>query len=232
MTPFSLSARHLRSTTAERPFRKSGTDGSNPLPSRGESAANLIPRQIMTAPAMTPFHIRRITSRLRAVSAVRRRSGERGLAPTCVQEILRSVRAAAWIFEGIDDEILGDFGMSGGGAAGFELDRADFELGTPPDALILARSEAHQSHHVVVPEDTASRIQYNLISVLPGCPACPGWIMRERRSPMRPCLCRAVEGRRWRTDNTSSQAQVGRHRRGCYSSGIPAFRSPSKNVAW
>ena len=29
-------------------------------------------RQIMTAPAMTPFHIRRITSRLRAVSAVRR----------------------------------------------------------------------------------------------------------------------------------------------------------------
>ena len=43
---------------------------------------------------------------------------------------------AAWIFEGIDDEILGDFGMSGGGAAGFELDRADFELGTPADALI------------------------------------------------------------------------------------------------
>jgi N,N-dimethylformamidase len=60
---------------------------------------------------------------------------------------------AAWIFEGIDDAILGDFGLSGGGAAGFELDRADFELGTPPDALILARSEAHQSHHVVVPEE-------------------------------------------------------------------------------
>jgi hypothetical protein len=49
---------------------------------------------------------------------------------------------AAWIFEGIDDEILGDFGLSRGGAAGFELDSADFELGTPPDALILARSEA------------------------------------------------------------------------------------------
>jgi N,N-dimethylformamidase len=58
-----------------------------------------------------------------------------------------------WTFEGIDDEILGDFGLSGGGAAGFELDRADFELGTPPDALILARSEAHQSHCVVVPEN-------------------------------------------------------------------------------
>jgi N,N-dimethylformamidase len=49
---------------------------------------------------------------------------------------------AAWIFEGIDDEILGDFGLSQGGAAGFELVSADFELGTPPDALILARSEA------------------------------------------------------------------------------------------
>ena len=65
---------------------------------------------------------------------------------------------AAWIFEGIDDEILGDFGMSGGGAAGFELDRADFELGTPADALILARSEAHQSHHVVVPEELLTHV--------------------------------------------------------------------------
>jgi N,N-dimethylformamidase len=37
---------------------------------------------------------------------------------------------AAWIFDGIDGEIIGDFGLSGGGAAGFELDRADFELGT------------------------------------------------------------------------------------------------------
>jgi N,N-dimethylformamidase len=60
---------------------------------------------------------------------------------------------AAWIFDGIDDEIIGDFGLSGGGAAGFELDRADFKLGTPPNALILARSEAHQAHFVVVPEE-------------------------------------------------------------------------------
>src|SRR5262249_35593901 len=35
--PSSLSVRHLRSATAERPFRKSGTDGSNPVPSSGES---------------------------------------------------------------------------------------------------------------------------------------------------------------------------------------------------
>jgi N,N-dimethylformamidase len=60
---------------------------------------------------------------------------------------------AAWIFEGIDDEIIGNFGLSGGGAAGFELDRADFKLGTPPNALILARSEGHQAHFVTVPEE-------------------------------------------------------------------------------
>ena len=37
MTPSSLSVRYLRSATAKRPFRKSGTDCSNPVPSSGES---------------------------------------------------------------------------------------------------------------------------------------------------------------------------------------------------
>ena len=64
----------------------------------------------------------------------------------------------AWIFEGIDDEVIGDFGLSGGGAAGFELDRADVELGTPPNTLTLARSEAHQSHFVVVPEELLTHV--------------------------------------------------------------------------
>ena len=65
---------------------------------------------------------------------------------------------AAWIFDGIDDEIIGDFGLSGGGAAGFELDRAYFKLGTPPNALILARSEAHQAHFVTVPEELLTHV--------------------------------------------------------------------------
>lgn len=51
---------------------------------------------------------------------------------------------AAFIFEGIGpEEIIGDFGFFGGGAAGFEVDRADFALGTPPHALVLASSEGH-----------------------------------------------------------------------------------------
>jgi hypothetical protein len=47
----------------------------------------------------------------------------------------------AWIFAGVDGDIIGDYGLSGGGAAGFELDRADPVLGTPANAAILARSE-------------------------------------------------------------------------------------------
>src|SRR3954454_12167650 len=54
--------------------------------------------------------------------------------------------------------IIGDFGLSGGGAAGFELDRADVELGTPPNALILARSEGHQKHFVAVPEELLTHV--------------------------------------------------------------------------
>jgi N,N-dimethylformamidase len=46
---------------------------------------------------------------------------------------------AAFIFDGIAaDEVIGDFGLKLGGAAGDELDRADFALGTPPGTLIVA----------------------------------------------------------------------------------------------
>ena len=71
----------------------------------------------------------------------------------------------AWIFEGINEEILGDFGLSGGGAAGFELDRADIRLGTPLNATVLASSEGHGEHFILVPEEVLS----NLLT-LPGEP--------------------------------------------------------------
>ena len=66
--------------------------------------------------------------------------------------------AVAWIFEGIEDEIIGDFGLSGGGAAGFELDRADTRLGTPEDAVIVARSENHDDETIMVPEEMLTHI--------------------------------------------------------------------------
>ena len=48
---------------------------------------------------------------------------------------------------------MGNFGLSGGGAAGFELDRADYRLGTPLNAIILASSKNHDESFVLVPED-------------------------------------------------------------------------------
>ncbi len=64
----------------------------------------------------------------------------------------------AWIFEGVEDEVIGDFGFSGGGAAGYELDRADPKLGTPPNAVVLASSEAHQDHFVLVHEEQLTHV--------------------------------------------------------------------------
>ncbi|MEZ5770047.1 MAG: DUF6605 domain-containing protein, partial [Paracoccaceae bacterium] len=62
----------------------------------------------------------------------------------------------AWIFEGVDEDPLGDYGFSGGGAAGFELDRADFELGTPEGTVVLARSFGHGPSFMCVPEEVLS----------------------------------------------------------------------------
>ncbi len=61
-----------------------------------------------------------------------------------------------WVFDGIEDEILGDFGLSGGGAAGFELDRVDFGLGSPPNTVVLASSESYPDHFILVPEEILS----------------------------------------------------------------------------
>ncbi len=66
----------------------------------------------------------------------------------------------AWIFAGVDDEIIGDFGLSGGGAAGFELDRMDHALGSPTHTRVLASSERHAAHYVLVPEERLTHL-YN-----------------------------------------------------------------------
>ena len=60
---------------------------------------------------------------------------------------------AAFVFEGIDTSVIGGFGLSGGGAAGLEIDRADLAQGTPPHALVLASSERHTDVYLMTPED-------------------------------------------------------------------------------
>jgi hypothetical protein len=65
---------------------------------------------------------------------------------------------AAWILAGVDEAVIGDFGLSGGGAAGFEVDRADAALGTPAGAIVVASSEGHGPSFVVVFEDLLSHL--------------------------------------------------------------------------
>jgi N,N-dimethylformamidase len=60
---------------------------------------------------------------------------------------------AAFIFEGVGDERIGDFGLIAGGAAGLEVDRAAPELGTPANALVLAQSRKLTNTYLIVPEE-------------------------------------------------------------------------------
>lgn len=66
----------------------------------------------------------------------------------------------AWMFEGIEEDVFGDHGLGGHGAAGFELDRADKRLGTPEHALVVAGSENHppDTPWVLVPEEQLTHI--------------------------------------------------------------------------
>lgn len=60
-----------------------------------------------------------------------------------------------WVFDGVDEEPIGDYGRVMGGAAGDELDRADYSLGTPTDAVVLASSRNHTKYYQRVVEEVA-----------------------------------------------------------------------------
>ncbi|MDX6750085.1 DUF6605 domain-containing protein (plasmid) [Geminicoccaceae bacterium 1502E] len=60
----------------------------------------------------------------------------------------------AFIFEGVrSQDVVGDHGLVGGGAAGLELDRAEPALGTPPHARVLLSSTAHPDHFLLAKEE-------------------------------------------------------------------------------
>jgi len=63
-----------------------------------------------------------------------------------------------WIFEGIADELIGDFGFSGNGAAGFELDHIDTRLGTPDNTVLLAKSVDREEAFMLVPEEQLTHL--------------------------------------------------------------------------
>jgi N,N-dimethylformamidase len=60
---------------------------------------------------------------------------------------------ARFIFDGIEEDVLGDFGVAWGGAAGLELDGFNPSLGSPAWALVVASSEDHSNAFQLVNEE-------------------------------------------------------------------------------
>jgi N,N-dimethylformamidase len=59
----------------------------------------------------------------------------------------------AWMFAGVTEERLGDYGCALGGAAGMEIDSASTVLGTPAHALVVASSVGHSKVMNLVVEE-------------------------------------------------------------------------------
>ena len=62
-------------------------------------------------------------------------------------------RSVSWIFDGVEGEVFGEFGLALGGAAGLETERYDLELGTPPHTMLLASSTSWSDNYAGVVED-------------------------------------------------------------------------------
>ncbi|KAL4906336.1 hypothetical protein BDW74DRAFT_177350 [Aspergillus multicolor] len=61
----------------------------------------------------------------------------------------------AWLWKGLDEDskrLLGTKGLAGG-ASGDELDRLDYGVGSPTNAILLARSERHDDHFMLFNEE-------------------------------------------------------------------------------
>lgn len=77
-----------------------------------------------------------------------------------VKDEARRDPRVSWILDRVPEEKVGDFGLSGHGAAGFELDRVDYRLGTPRHAVVVAASENHppEAPWVLVPEEQLTHL--------------------------------------------------------------------------
>jgi hypothetical protein len=77
------------------------------------------------------------------------------LAQDVATNVLVDISGNEHHFEGVsDDDIIGDFGFIMNGAAGDEIDRLDYSLGTPTETLRLATTELrHSDYYQLVVED-------------------------------------------------------------------------------
>lgn len=65
-----------------------------------------------------------------------------------------------FIFDGIEEEKIGDFGLIGDGAAGLEVDIYNEDLGSPENAYLLASSENHTPNYLRVVEEIFFNLPY------------------------------------------------------------------------
>lgn len=65
---------------------------------------------------------------------------------------------AQFIFAGVPDDIIGDFGSLRGGASGEEIDRYDVRLGSPLHALVLASATDHDEAMLRTKEEFLSSV--------------------------------------------------------------------------
>jgi N,N-dimethylformamidase len=69
-----------------------------------------------------------------------------------------------WVFDGIADDVIGDFGFSGSGAAGFELDRTNpvlsdgLNLAEGTEISVLAQSYDTTNDFMLVPEEQLTHL--------------------------------------------------------------------------
>lgn len=68
---------------------------------------------------------------------------------------------ASFIFEGVEERVIGNYGLWMGGAAGYECDRADTLNGTPQHALVLARSLPFSDNYA--PQDNSGENKGELV---------------------------------------------------------------------
>ena len=93
---------------------------------------------------------------------------------------------AEFIFEGIgDDEPIGDCPslVVRHGAAGYEMDRLDYGLGTPPHALLLASSVGHSERYAAFIDERLEFTQ-GKDGMLPDAPPQPGRVHSFVRADM------------------------------------------------
>ena len=64
----------------------------------------------------------------------------------------------AFVFNGVPADRFGEQGWWGGGASGWEIDRSDADLGTPPGTWWLGRSEGHDPSMLRTKEELLSYV--------------------------------------------------------------------------